>query len=284
MRSLRFREADFIGGIEATFEGLPGNGKLTLWEALRLKVLFEDYIDARGRGDQLRPSRYFKSKRGDALKDAYKQTHDGGRLEDLRTKLKQLARNRCPSCGGARPAQLDHHLPKTVYREFSLLPANLVAACGECNQTKRATVGATPEEALLHPYFDEIPAVPFMRVTLNVEARHVSATLTFDDGAEIEDELLKARMRHHFNNVDVGAQLASEIAELIGETGEGLDQSDPNPAPEAVRAALLAAAAAKAKYFGQACWQAAVLTALADSEAYCAGGFRATRVMELVAE
>jgi hypothetical protein len=277
MRSVDFHEEDFPDGLSTTDSALPADAKLNADEVARLQARFVAYTDAGGRGDLVAPDPHWLSERGSAIAAGYKQTYKGGRLFDLRGQLKRLMANRCPSCGGARPGELDHHLPKTAYREFAVLAANLVACCGACNRTKGAGVGATAEEALLHPYFDRLPETPFIQVVVDVGERYVRAALAFDEGAAIGDDLLKARMLNHFARVDVNLQLESEVEELIGETSAGFYNANPLPSAETVATALHSAADAKASYFGQGCWQAAVLRALAQSKAYCAGGYTATR-------
>ncbi|MFN6980827.1 MAG: hypothetical protein ACK4NU_02770 [Brevundimonas sp.] len=277
MRSVEFDAGQFPSGVDATNIGLPGHAKLNAVEALRLEVSFVAYVEAKGRGDLVAPDPHWDGPRGAALIRAYDQTHKDGRLQDLRGQLKRLMANRCPSCGGARPGELDHHLPKSAYQEFALFPANLVACCGSCNRTKTIDVGHVPEEAFLHPYFDNVPAIPFIAVTLEVGEHHVRATLAFDDAAEIVDDELKARMRHHFQRIDVNAQLESEVSELIGEASEEFRETVPPSSAETVRDALIKAANRKARYFGGGCWQAAVFRAMAGSQAYCEGGYRATR-------
>lgn len=276
MRSVDFPINDFPSGLDATNLGLPANARLNVAEMLLLDARFIAYVDAGGRGDILQPDPYWDTQRGDAIVTAYRQTYKNGRLSDLRGRLKLLMANRCPSCGGARPGELDHHLPKAIYHELALLPANLVACCGACNRTKRAAVGAVPEEALLHPYFDGVPDVPFMIATIEVGERHVRATLIFDEAAAIGDDLLAARMRNHFGAIDLNERLKSEVDELINETSASF-VTEPPPNAETVKTSLLKSAEAKAGFFGAGCWQAAVFTAMANSDAYCEGGYLATR-------
>lgn len=276
MRSVEFNAIDFMGGIDATNTGLPSNQQLAPAETARLEASFAAYLATGGRGDLLPPDVDWDTLRGAALVAAYKQTQKGGRLMDLRGQLKRLMANRCPSCGGARPGELDHHLPKSEYQEFSVFPPNLVACCGSCNRTKTADVGANAEEAFLHPYFDTVPPVPFIRVTLHVGERHMRATLAFDEAAAIGDEQLKARMRHHFETIDIDAQLESEVGELIGEASAEFREIEPPPSRDTVRDALLKMADRKAGYFGGGCWQSSVFRAMAQSELYCDGGYRVT--------
>jgi hypothetical protein len=55
----------------------------------------------------------------DALYNAYDETQIGRRLQHVRDRLK-LAASRCPLCGFASVTDLDHHLPRGVYRALSI--------------------------------------------------------------------------------------------------------------------------------------------------------------------
>ncbi|MGD0443456.1 MAG: hypothetical protein ABSA39_05920 [Edaphobacter sp.] len=60
----------------------------------------------------------------------------------------------CPLCGQGRVGALDHYLPQSAYPEYVVLPSNLVPACTDCNQAKRAWFAKSADDQILHPYFD----------------------------------------------------------------------------------------------------------------------------------
>ncbi|BDT68848.1 hypothetical protein os1_30350 [Comamonadaceae bacterium OS-1] len=62
---------------------------------------------------------------------------------------------KCPFCGFGHVSTLDHHLPKARYPLFSILPANLVPACSDCNKGKGAGV-LYAENQISHPYFEDL--------------------------------------------------------------------------------------------------------------------------------
>jgi hypothetical protein len=64
---------------------------------------------------------------------------------------------RCPFCGLNHVSTLDHFLPKTKYPVLSIIPANLVPSCKDCNTGKGSTVATTGKSQPLHPYFDREP-------------------------------------------------------------------------------------------------------------------------------
>lgn len=60
---------------------------------------------------------------------------------------------KCPFCGFGQASTLDHFLSKARYPAFSVLCANLVPACTDCNKGKGAPV-VTQDTQMLHPYFE----------------------------------------------------------------------------------------------------------------------------------
>jgi hypothetical protein len=61
----------------------------------------------------------------------------------------------CPVCGSPVTGSLDHYLPRALYREFSIMRANLVPACMHCNSSsKGSTVHGGDPKRFIHPYFD----------------------------------------------------------------------------------------------------------------------------------
>lgn len=61
-----------------------------------------------------------------------------------------LSTGLCPFCGISIARTLDHCLPKSKYPYLAVTPSNLVAACWDCNNEKKATVST----GNLSPYFD----------------------------------------------------------------------------------------------------------------------------------
>jgi len=138
---------------------------------------------------------------------------------------------------------------------------------------KSKTVGSRLEEAFLHPYFDRLPAVPFIHVTLKV-GRSVRAQVAFDDGAAITDPVLKARMKYQFDKVDVNARIASEMEEFITETASVVADTTNAPSLDVVKKLLVRRATSADEQYGVTSWQSALLRELARSNAFCNGGYR----------
>lgn len=84
--------------------------------------------------------------------DLYDSRKGSGELKRMRQKAGLKS---CPVCGSAVTGDLDHYLPRNLYREFSIMRANLVPACRHCNSgAKGRTVHGGAPRRFIHPYFD----------------------------------------------------------------------------------------------------------------------------------
>lgn len=77
----------------------------------------------------------------------------GEQLKKLRDGKPQF----CPACGEpGQPNTLDHYLPKELFAEFSITPANLFPMCDTCQGFKGVlTVDGAGLRYFIHPYFDD---------------------------------------------------------------------------------------------------------------------------------
>lgn len=79
-----------------------------------------------------------------------------GRPRKIYDDLKLAARDECPYCGGVGElGTLDHYLPKARFPSYSVLPLNLVPACGVCNTGMGSNFPTNPNLQPLHPYLDD---------------------------------------------------------------------------------------------------------------------------------
>lgn len=84
----------------------------------------------------------------------------------------------CPFCGGLGQVHtLDHYLPKASFPLYSVLPANLVPCCRDCNTGKSNTFSSHIYEQTLHPYLDN---------DKYFEQRWISAEVTKSDPISIK--------------------------------------------------------------------------------------------------
>lgn len=145
----------------------------------------------------------------------YDLTYEGKFLEDIRSDALWLAQDRCLLCSAARPGTLDHFLPKDTFPALSLLSANLIAACADCNHRKGTLAHADPARQFVHPYLDDIPDVTFLRAT--VTANGVLSPAFEIMGAPGLDADLLARLTWQFGELRLNQAYAAEAMLFLGE-------------------------------------------------------------------
>lgn len=70
--------------------------------------------------------------------------------------LKVTSNGKCPFCGDIGQVRtLDHFIPKAHFPLYSVVPANLVPCCRDCNSDKLNAFSQTLDRQTLHPYFDD---------------------------------------------------------------------------------------------------------------------------------
>ena len=105
----------------------------------------------------------------DAIFNSYNLTQKGRLLEDVRKTLKKIApNNKCTYCGIGRPNTLDHYLPHTEYKVFSIHTHNLVPSCQECNRKKSTTASTNINEQYLHAYLHTLPNTTILQGDLEI--------------------------------------------------------------------------------------------------------------------
>lgn len=261
----------------AILQAAVGN-KLTSAEVRELGRRYLLYIRKGGVGCELKASTTFAGVKGDQLRLAYKATYKDKPLAWLRTALLAAAGNRCPSCGGSRPVELDHHLPKGKYAEYAIFPLNLAAICGPCNKSKLAKVGTTLATSYLHPYLDPLPKIVFLDASVARSGGSYRIRFAFRHGA-VTPPLLEQRMAHQFGNIDMDGALAAEITELLSEIAckieDELERPIGTPAePDLVRTYLHRNAGRIERQHHVGFWQAVMSRALGDDMSFCEGGYR----------
>lgn len=244
----------------------------------KLQPLYLAYSNASGVGCNLKADKRFRVKYGAELRAAYTKTHKNAPLFWLREALRSVAGNRCPSCGGARPVTIDHHLAQKPFPEFAIFPLNLVAMCGPCNQRKSDTTGNTIATSFIHPYLDEIPKVPFFAATVTSANGSYSVSFKFTPAA-ITDGVLAGRMARQLKKVDFNEALLPEVGELLTELalrieGEIVGPNKGKIDQRVIKTYLNANATRIEQQHRVGFWQAIMSRALANDTGFCSGGYR----------
>ena len=177
---------------------------------------------------------------------------------------------KCPLCGHRTVSTLDHHLPKAHYPVLSVVPLNLVPACGDCNKSKLAALPTSENEETLHPYYDNIEGERWLYAEVVVGT---PAALRFRVQPPANWSLVLAeRVALHFKTLGLGALYSAESAdELLNIRGQ-LETIHAAGGAALVETELRerAASCRRARMNG---WRTAAFEAFADSAWFCGGGF-----------
>lgn len=178
---------------------------------------------------------------------------------------------RCPLCGHRNVNTLDHHLPKSGYPALVVTPANLVPACMDCNKAKRDSVPATPQDVMLHPYFDDIERDRWLYAEV-VQTQPASVRF-FVEPSDGWDDTTAARVRRHFDRLKLGQLYSAQAGQELTNIRHYLTGVLLTAGAMGVRDHLLEQAESRRQAFTNS-WQTAAYEAFSGSAWFCAGGFR----------
>lgn len=151
---------------------------------------------------------------------------------NLYNELKAAAKGKCPLCGDIGQAYtLDHYVPKANFPLYSVMPANLIPCCRDCNSEKLNAFAEVSDLQTLHPYFDD---------PKYFTQRWISARVIPGDPPILEFYVSPpagwlaaeaSRATAHFSEYRLGmrfgVEAAAEIADVIGERNTTLSDLSP---------------------------------------------------------
>ncbi|MCZ4103410.1 HNH endonuclease [Streptomyces sp. H39-C1] len=131
--------------------------------------------------------------------------------------------NRCPLCGEGLVTTLDHHLPKSHYPLLSVVPVNLVPACGDCNKIKLDTIPSSAGDQTLHPYFDDFSHYAWLRARIRRPRGSEKLSVKFFVAPHPEwDATLTARLGSHLKVFDLDFRYSLLVSSHIAATNHEL--------------------------------------------------------------
>lgn len=176
----------------------------------------------------------------------------------------------CPICSVSPVKTLDHYYPKSLYPKLSVIPINLIPSCTDCNKRKSTYAPTSPEEATLHPYFDDIEQISW----LSAEVSHTSppTVIFFPNINDSVPEVLRKRIENHFRDFGLSASFAIQAAvEMTGNSPYFLKLFQRGGSMNL--RAYLADLAESNSTTNPNSWKAAMYKALASDDWFCNGGF-----------
>ena len=184
-------------------------------------------------------------------------------LYDSRKKSGELKRMRkkaglksCPVCGSPVTGSLDHYLPRDLYREFSIMRANLVPACMHCNSsTKGTTVHGGEPRRFIHPYYDSWAANVLWFVEIVPPYKAAKFKPRPIPGLPAPRDQIVA---FHLENV-LGTQFELSMATYWSSLPGQIKLRDPEPTAASMAAQLQQELRVAVHAGGDNCWLAALL-------------------------
>jgi len=177
----------------------------------------------------------------------------------------------CPLCSHRLVETLDHYLPKADFPRLATTPINLVPSCYTCNKSKLNSSPSKPEEATLHPYYDNIEYDEWLYAKVN-QTKPLSISY-FVNPPENWTDLLKERMKYHFKSLSLDKLYSIQAAVLIRGLSHRLDSIYIKLGANGVKEYL--AEEAKSRYVdNKNSWQTVFYLAVSKDEWFCNGGFK----------
>ena len=215
-------------------------------------------LEGGGLADQLRQAIY----------DAYDFTQVGRKLSFIRAHLMRGV-DRCPVCGISPPRELDHHLPRSLFRPLAIYVRNLIPMCHDCNHLKNRSASADPNRAFMHLYFERLP-VQLLRVDIDIQNGALLAQYSVDPAANLSAEA-RARVGHQIERLRLNDRYAREINPYIISHATAVRMCFESGGAESVESFLIEQAAVEAGAFHANHWRPLLLRALANHVGFCSG-------------
>jgi len=197
-------------------------------------------------------------------------------MADLRTDLlNRINVARCPFCSLSESSTLDHYLPKELSPQFAIFPKNLVPCCPICNSRKRDKIrdNKTNIRLFLHPYFDDIPQMLFIRVAIKLLPSAMNLRYSLVKPASMALATFK-HLKLHFEHLGLADRyrrmalddLRGLYASLVRMYGNSKDA-------DRIAAALIEKAKEFEDAHGKNHWLTILYYTLAQNKKFCNGGF-----------
>lgn len=129
--------------------------------------------------------------------------------------------NKCPYCGIGDVATLDHYLSKSRYPVYSVMSANLIPCCSDCNKVKGGGV-VSEESQTLHPYFETPIINQTSWLVASVSEKHPRTAKFRVDIPAYWPEDLARRTTNYFEELELARRYSVQAAVELGSTSEYL--------------------------------------------------------------
>lgn len=132
-------------------------------------------------------------------------------------KIIVAAHDICPLCCVGHVKTLDHYLPKSQYPIYSVTPVNLVPSCRDCNSKKGDVIISKKSKQPLHPYYDNIDDVIWLKAVLFKKNEGIVVDFFVDETLKNDNLDIYEKALCHFNIYELNSIFAIEASREISE-------------------------------------------------------------------
>lgn len=254
-----------------TYRGAVCGHEITAVEMESVIALYDRYdADGAVACDLIKGNALPESLR-DAIYAAYDTTQEGRRLDAIRELLLEGI-DLCPVCGIDPAVELDHFLPRSVFKPLAIFTHNLVPMCHECNHAKLAGFGDDSGTGPLHPYYDILPDVQFLRANVEIINNGLSVEFAIDMSAVLPNGFAD-RLGSQITDLELNSRYRREIISYISGHAIALHIRSVAAGAGGVQSFLVLQARYEEGVFYRNHWRPVLLRALAEHDPFVNGGF-----------
>lgn len=206
----------------------------------------------------------------DAIHAAYDKTQEGRTLHSVRELLLKGV-DLCPVCEIDPATELDHHLPRAVFKPLAIHTRNLVPMCHPCNHAKLAGFDEGGM-GFLNPYYDVLPDVDFLEASIDLVDGALIVSFAINPAAVLPAGYCD-RLTAQMHALDLNARYQKEVNAYVSSHAAALHLAYRGMGQEGVRKLLRLQTNYEIRAFHRNHWRPTLLQALADHDAFTAGGF-----------
>ncbi|MGN2435957.1 HNH endonuclease [Pseudomonas syringae] len=223
--------------------------------------LYESYDRAKGIPAVILQGNELSLESRNMIHDAYDLTYKSRRLNHIRKELNKLT-FKCVYCGFGELSELDHYLPRSIYKAHAIHLNNLIPCCHVCNHIKSISNSSDASSQYLHAYYHLLPETTILDAALN----------TFNGGFSIDFSIVGyvfnepkniMRARYQFHQLNLNDRYEQEAISMISNLMVGLNSAF-GQGPQELRAHLATGylKSLKNENFGANHWQTAIWRSL----------------------
>lgn len=238
-----------------------------------IESIYEKYEEQNGKHHDHFLTNTLSDATKNALHDGYNEVQEDKRLSQYRARL-LLAAERCPLCSISDADQLDHYLPRSIYKSLALYSSNLVPTCGKCNNKKRTATGTVPSNTFIHAYYDKVPTNErFLIASTNLINSKLKVSFEIIKTQNLNDNLFEM-MKFQISKINFNDRILKEMNIFLSSYYTSMETAYSRASdPEDVKKLLLK----EEKHFntrmGINDWRSSLLNSLANNVVFCNGGF-----------